>query len=168
MTPRTALPLAALIGLFSFGLAACEQGPTALVLKPAPNCEAAAEPRESTNYWLYGETPKRLNWAGCDKSGAGLHNAALGGANLTGTNLAKADLSHADLGAALVRDADLSGANLQGAILSAAYFDRVNMKGANLSQAVMTGGTYLEVDFSGATWTDGEKVCAPGSVGHCN
>ena len=63
-------------------------------------------------------------------------------ANLTGASLRKADLRRARLFRAMLKNADLSGAKLRGADL-------------------------LNADFTGATWVDGKKVCAEGSVGKC-
>ncbi|MDA0367818.1 MAG: pentapeptide repeat-containing protein, partial [Proteobacteria bacterium] len=39
--------------------------------------------------------------------------------------------------------------------------------GANFSGARLEGADLLNADFSGATWTDGTTICAPGSIGQC-
>ncbi len=79
--------------------------------------------------------------------GASLEKARLSGADFTKADLSKASLKGADL-----FDAQLQNAVLRGADLTDARLDRANLAGA---------------DLSGATWIDGETICAEGSVGQC-
>jgi uncharacterized protein YjbI with pentapeptide repeats len=37
-----------------------------------------------------------------------------------------------------------------------------------LSGAQLKGADLLEADLSGATWIDGKRVCADGSIGRCH
>ena len=39
---------------------------------------------------------------------------------------------------------------------------------ADLSGATVRGTDFGGADLSGATWTDGKRVCAEGSIGQCN
>jgi hypothetical protein len=74
-----------------------------------------------------------------------LHEANLGGADLSEANLSGADLSKANLHAANLQEADLSGANFSGANLSRAVLIRTNLGQANLFRAILIGA-----NFSGA------------------
>ena len=109
-----------------------------------------------------------VNWSGCDKSGADLKNAYLGSANLTDTNLSGADLENADLGAAFLRNTNLTDANMRNVDLTAVYGVNVDASGADLTGTTRHGGTYQKVLLSGATWSDGETICAEGSFNRCD
>jgi uncharacterized protein YjbI with pentapeptide repeats len=45
---------------------------------------------------------------------------------------------------------------------------RAILRDADLTDAQLTGADMTRADLSGATWTDGQRVCAEGSVGRCN
>ena len=77
-----------------------------------------------------------LNWSGCNKRGAVLNYANLGGANLQNTRLQNARLQGVNLGGA-----NLAGAKLQGANLAGARLIGANMTGAIVSpETVWTSG----------------------------
>src|ERR1700689_3880617 len=57
----------------------------------------------------------KVNWSGCDLSGANLTSADLGDADLDGANLTSADLTSANLAVVKLYTADLAGANLTSA-----------------------------------------------------
>jgi Pentapeptide repeats (8 copies) len=92
----------------------------------------------------------RLDWSGCNLSGANLSDANLegailraadlSGANLRGVNLSLADLSGAnlswaDLGGADLSDADLGGADLRDADLRDADLRDADLRDADLRDA---------------------------------
>ena len=65
------------------------------------------------------DPPKpRVDWRGCDKSGANLKGANLDSADLTSVNFSNADLSNAVLDYAVLQGATLQGTNLKGARMS--------------------------------------------------
>ena len=85
-------------------------------------------------------------------------NADLRDAVLDGANMAEADFTKADL----------SGASLVGADLRRARLYRAVLRGADLTNTRLRGADLTGSDLSGARWTDGERICAEGSVGRCN
>ena len=169
MSNRTIGPLGALIAGAVLVLSGCaDLRQETLSIESTPDCEQAAGLRGGHRYWLMGESPPRINWSGCDKSGAELAGLDLGNADLVGTNLSGANLAGADLGAAFLSGTDLSNADLSNADITAFYLRDVNLSGANLTGAARDGGTFQRVELSGATWFDGEKVCQPGSMNRCD
>ena len=134
-----------------------------------------------------------VNWQRCNFDGLDLTNLDLQGARLRDGSFFRTDLSGSDLseteslrakfinatltGATFERarlyeadltKADLSGATLIGVDLRRARLYRANLRGANLTGAQLKGADLTRVDLSGATWSDGERVCAEGSIGRCN
>lgn len=95
---------------------------------------------------------------GADAYRARFVSATLSGANLDGAILVEADFTKTDL----------AGASLKQADLRRAKFFRANLQGADLSGARILGADLLNADLSGARWTDGQRICAPGSIGQCN
>ena len=75
----------------------------------------------------------------------------------------RAQLYEADL-----TKADLTDASLVGTDLRRAKLYRAVLRGANLTDAQLGGADLARADLSGATWTDGKRICAEGSVGRCN
>ncbi len=47
-------------------------------------------------------------------------------------------------------------------------FDGLDLTGVDLSGARLRDGSFFRSDLSGATWIDGKRVCAEGSLGRCN
>jgi uncharacterized protein YjbI with pentapeptide repeats len=84
-------------------------------------------------------------------------SAMLKGVRFEGANLTEADFTKADLTGASFRNANLRGARLFRAIL----------RGADLTGARLQAADLLRADLSGARWTDGETVCAEGSISQC-
>lgn len=134
-----------------------------------------------------------VDWQRCYVDGRDLQGKVLTGARLIDgsferSNLSKADLTRASgyhakfissiLAGARLDDgtfpeadftrADLTGASLRNADLRRARFFRANLTGADLTGAKTLGADMLNADMSGATWTDGKHICAPGSIGQCN
>lgn len=134
-----------------------------------------------------------VNWQRCnfdgsdltavDLSGARLRDGSFFRAELSGSNLAKTDSSRAkyvnakmhstvldaaELYEADMTKADLTGASLVGADLRLARLYRATLRGADLTKARLRGADLSRADLSGATWTDGKRVCAEGSIGRCN
>jgi uncharacterized protein YjbI with pentapeptide repeats len=124
-----------------------------------------------------------LDLADVDLSGARLRDASFIRADLSASNLAKADstrakfinatlngtvFDNAKLYEADLTKADLTGASLNGADLRLARLFRATLRGADLTGARLRGTDLSRADLSGATWTDGKRVCAEGSVGRCN
>lgn len=58
---------------------------------------------------------------------------------------------------------DFSGKNLQKAL-----FVNAALSNANLTNADITNADFADANLAGATWIDGKKICAAGSVGSCN
>lgn len=93
---------------------------------------------------------------------ADAHRAKFNSADLRGTRLDRADLGEADF-----TRANLAGASLRGADLRRARFFRADLRGVDFTGARMAGADLLNADLSGATWVDGQNVCAEGSLGQC-
>lgn len=123
------------------------------------------------------------NLAGADLSRAVLRDASLQRAQLAGARLVEldgfsarfvsADLTEVDLTGAVLRDADLTravlrGARLKGADLRGARLFRADLTRADLTGAQLAGADFTNAVLDGARWTDGERVCAAGSVGSCH
>ena len=134
-----------------------------------------------------------VNWQRCAMDGLDLREVNLARARLRDGSFFRTDLSGGDLsetessrakfvnatlidvvfdGAKLyeadLTKADLTGASLIGVDLRRAHLFRANLHNANLTDARLKGADLTRADLSGATWTDGERVCAEGSVGRCN
>jgi uncharacterized protein YjbI with pentapeptide repeats len=133
-----------------------------------------------------------IDWRRClleshDFSGADLTGAVLRDASLTRSILSEAqlqgvdgrnarfvaaDLRGADLSKAVLLSADLTRANLAGAKLAGADLRRArffsaDLRGADLTQAQLEGADFLYATLEGARWTDGARICGPGSIGSC-
>ena len=76
---------------------------------------------------------------------------------LDDANLVRADLTKANL----------KGASLKGADLTWARMFRADLTGADLTGARLDNTDLLQAVLDGATWTDGETICAEGSIGRC-
>jgi hypothetical protein len=124
-----------------------------------------------------------LDLAAVDLSGARLRDASFIRGDLSGSKLVKADSTRAKfinatlngtvfddakLYAADLTKADLTEASLKGADLRLARLFRATLRGADLTGARLKGADLSRADLSGATWTDGKRICAEGSVGRCN
>jgi uncharacterized protein YjbI with pentapeptide repeats len=83
-------------------------------------------------------------------------------ADMTGADLTEATLRNADFTRAILRGANFSRADLRGARLF-----RADMTGADLTGADLTGADFSGAILDGARWTDGQRLCAAGSVGTC-
>ncbi len=135
----------------------------------------------------------QVNWQRCIFDGLGLRDVDLTGARLRDASFFRSDLAgsklarvnafrvkfvNADLrgvtldGAKLSEadftKADLTSASLQGADLRRARFFGTILRAADLTGARLTGADLARADLSGATWVDGKRVCAQGSIGRCN
>lgn len=84
-------------------------------------------------------------------------SASLVGADFTGARLQSADFTKAILSNAVLVDTDLRGARFVGA----------NLAGADLTGAQVQDAIFRNANLVGATWIDGKRVCAEGSVGTC-
>ncbi|MFM2148110.1 MAG: hypothetical protein RLZZ187_416 [Pseudomonadota bacterium] len=101
-----------------------------------------------------------------------LVGAKLVGADAFSARFVSADLSGADLTEATLREADftrtlLRGATLTRADLRRARFFRADLTGADLTGADLNGADFSGAILDGARWTDGQRICAAGSVGTC-
>jgi len=108
-------------------------------------------------------TFQRSDLSGSNLKGANAYRAKFISAVLKNVSFEGADLIEADF-----TKADLTGASLKGADLRRARFYRATLKGADLTGARLTGADFLYADLTGARWTDGQHVCAEGSLGQCN
>lgn len=124
----------------------------------------------------------RQELPGLDIAGATLRDTSFKRADLTGGNLArvnayrakfisakiqKAVFDRARLEEADFTKADLSGSSFKGANMRNARLFRANLRGADLTDAQLRGADLLRADLTGATWVDGKRVCAEGSIGRC-
>ncbi|MBF0094731.1 MAG: pentapeptide repeat-containing protein [Alphaproteobacteria bacterium] len=100
----------------------------------------------------------RVNLSGASGFRAKLISTTMAGAILDRSVFSEADFTKADLTGASLRDADVRRARFYHAILRGADLTGLRMDGADLSEA----------DLSGATWIDGKRLCAQGSIGQCN
>jgi len=83
-------------------------------------------------------------------------------AMLRNVNFSKASLPEADF-----TKANLTSANFMEADLRRARLFKANLRGANLTKAKLKGADITKADLTGATWVDGMKICAEGSIGRC-
>ena len=134
-----------------------------------------------------------VNWQRCnfdsldlrdlDLTGARLRDGSFFRADLSGSNLSETEsmrakfvntkmngvvLDRAMLYEADLTKADLTDASLVGTDLRRARLFRANLRGADLTDARLQGADLTRADLSGATWSDGKRICAEGSVGRCN
>lgn len=105
----------------------------------------------------------RADLSGSDIAGADAQRVKFVNATLVGIKLDDAQLYEADL-----TKADLTNASMVGVDLRRARLYRAVLRGADLTGARLTDADLTRADFSGATWSDGKRVCAEGSVGRCN
>ncbi|WP_245622978.1 pentapeptide repeat-containing protein [Kiloniella litopenaei] len=133
-----------------------------------------------------------VNWQRCNMDGLSLDNVDLSSARLRDTSFLRGSLDGADLknvsafrtkfvSSSLVdanfskaslpeadfTKADLRGANFTGANLKRARLFKTVLRGANLTKAKIEGADLTKADLSGATWLDGKRICAEGSIGRC-
>jgi hypothetical protein len=113
-----------------------------------------------------------VNWQRCAMDGLDLREMDLSGARsrskFVNSTMPDVVLDGAKLYEADLTKADLTGASMVGVDLRRARLFRANLRDANLTDARLQGADLTRADLSGATWTDGERVCAEGSVGRCN
>ena len=124
----------------------------------------------------------RYDLARIDLTGARLDNASFNRATLAGTDFSRleggrvrflgADLKEAVFDAARLRGADfteakLENASFKGADLADARLVSANLRGVDLTGAKLRDANFFRADLSGATWIDGKRVCAEGSISFC-
>jgi len=124
----------------------------------------------------------RYDLARIDLTGARLDNASFNRATLAGTDFSRleagrvrflgADLTGAVFEEARLRGADFTEAKLQNASflnadLAEARLVSANLRDADLTGAKLRGANFFRADLSGATWIDGKRVCAEGSISFC-
>lgn len=103
---------------------------------------------------------------------ARLGQAVMVGVDATEARFVSADLTGADLSLAMLREADFTRATLRGARLlradlRRARFFRADLTGADLTGADLSGADFSGAILDGARWTDGQRICGPGSIGTC-
>ncbi|MGF1612060.1 MAG: pentapeptide repeat-containing protein [Kiloniellales bacterium] len=103
-----------------------------------------------------------------DFTGSDLSNTEANRAKFVNTTMVEVTLDGAQLYEADLTKADLTGASMVGVDLRRARLYRAILRGADLTGARTDGADVTRVDFSGATWTNGNHVCAEGSIGRCN
>lgn len=160
------LPLLALLGL---------------MLGATPALAACTDPAGPGVDWRRCSLDGR-DLSGADLSGMQLRDASLQRTQMVGSKLVgveatyvrfvSSNLNDADLTGATLREADFTRATLRGAKLVRADLRRARLFGADLTDADLTGAMLGGTDFTnvilaGATWTDGTRICAAGSVGSC-
>jgi len=124
----------------------------------------------------------RQNLTDVDLTGANLRDASFKRADLTASILQNIDARRTKFVTSILRDvildganlvradltkADLKGASLKGANLTWARMFRADLSGADLTGARLDNTDLLQAVLDGATWTDGETICAEGSIGRC-
>ena len=83
-------------------------------------------------------------------------------AELKNTSFSKARLRYADF-----TEADLQGASFTDADLANARLVSADLRGADLTGARIRDADFYRAELSGATWIDGTRVCAEGSLSFC-
>ena len=155
----------------------------ALLLSPvsavAADCTTPAAPKVD---WQRCYMDER-DFSEHDLSGSRLRETSFQRAKLVNTNIMAVDAYRARFISSTMRGArldkgifteadftkaDLAGASLVEADLRRTKFFHANLRGANLTGAKTQGADLLNADLSGARWTDGQRVCAEGSLGQCN
>lgn len=166
MNLRVLLGCGALLGVFASADAAAE-------------CTDPAAPNVDWRRCYF----ERQNLLDLKLVGANLRDASFSRSNLSGSDLSKVEglgakfisatmknvkFDGAELVEADMTKADLTGASFKNADLRRAQLFRATLRGADLSGAKTRGTNFLEADLTGATWTDGKKKCAEGSIGRCH
>jgi uncharacterized protein YjbI with pentapeptide repeats len=100
----------------------------------------------------------QANLSGVDAYRARFLSSAMRSARLDKGEFSEADFTKADMAGVSMRDTDLRRAK----------FFRAVLRGADLTGAKTMGADFLNADLSGARWTDGQRLCAEGSIGQCN
>ena len=116
----------------------------------------------------------KVNWSGCDLSGANLDSANLFKADLSGANLENAVLTYANLDHAIMKNANLRGAHMSNSSLIVTDLFNADLRGADLRGATVEHPTkggwsiFLDAaDLRGALWIDG-RTCDEKSYGVCH
>jgi uncharacterized protein YjbI with pentapeptide repeats len=104
----------------------------------------------------------RSRLVGAKLVGADAYSARFVSSDLTGGDLTGANLRDVDFTRAVLRDAKLVATDLRRARLF-----RADLRGADLTGANLEGADFSNALLDGARWTDGQRVCAEGSVGVC-
>ena len=151
-----------------------------LVLAAPAQAECTDPPSpgvEWTRCYFDGRDFSGVNLAGARLKDTTFTRGNLQEANLSGADASRAKFIHADLrrvqfDGATLREADFTNADLRdvslaGADLSRARLFRADLRGAGLTDARTRGADLLEANLSGATWVNGQHVCAEGSIGQC-
>jgi uncharacterized protein YjbI with pentapeptide repeats len=105
---------------------------------------------------------QRARLVGTTLAGADAFNARFVSADLTGADLSQATLREVDFTRAVMRNAKLVGSDMRRARLF-----RADLSGADLTGANLEGADFSNAILNGARWTDGQRVCAEGSIGTC-
>ena len=153
----------------------------AAVTAAGPALAACTDPAGPSVVWRRCLMDRR-DLAGADLTAANLRDSSLQRAQMAGARLIRveapdsrfisADLTDADFTEAVLHNADLTRATLRGARFIRADLRRARLFRADLTGADLTGADLTGTDFSGAIldgvrWTDGQRLCAAGSVGAC-
>lgn len=161
-----------------FILVALVLGCSTLNANAFPDCSAPAAPGVDWSRCFLEEA----NFTDTDLSGAALidtrfqradlSNSIFDNADAQGAKFVSAILISASFKNANLREADMTKANLEQADFSNANlrrtrFFRANLRGANFTGAHFAQTDLLNADVTGATWTDGIRICAEGSIGRC-
>ncbi len=114
-----------------------------------------------------------LDLTGVDLSGARLRDGSFFRSDLSGSDLSKTSAFRAKFVNTALREVKLDGAKLSEADFTKADLTGASLKGADLRRVDLTGARLRGADLpraglSGATWIDGKRVCAEGSLGRCN
>lgn len=125
--------------------------------------DVAYENVNMTGAQLISARLERSSFDGSNFTDARARSVKLVSASLKNTVFDRADLQDADL-----TRADLEGASFKDARLRRTRLYRANLRGADFSGATLEGAELLHADLTGARWTDGERICAEGSIGRCN
>lgn len=152
-----------------------------LVLTAGAASAACTEPPQPGVDWRQCSFD-RYDLARIDLTGARVDNASFSRANLAGTDFTRleggrvrflgADLKGAKFDEARLRGADFTEAKLEGASfrnadLADARLVSADLRGVDLTGAKLRDANFYRADLSGATWVDGKRVCAEGSVSFC-
>ncbi len=131
-------------------------------------CHAACtDPAEPGIDWDSCNMDHGLNLTGKKLRGASIRHAKLILVKMKGSDLRKVNFTGANLAYGRFANVDARGADFTDAILYNADFTDANLEGAILTRTELNTTKLKGANLTGAKWTDGSKVCEPGSIGVC-
>lgn len=123
--------------------------------------------QDLTNVDLSGASLRDSSFKRADLSTSILQGVDARRTKFVTSNMQDVVLDDANLARADLTKVDLKGASLKGVDLTWARMFRADLSGADLTNARLDNTDLLQAVLDGATWIDGETICAEGSIGRC-